>query len=90
MKTQNIIIGAVAVAAIGALVYFGGAGKTIEQKRQALLDLGESTAFNQMTDQEIKDSYDLVFEYTMKGKTVPAGDFRNRIMIIGKKYNIFT
>lgn len=79
----------------------GAGSMTVPQKRQTLIAWVNSTpdnyttqnvqVFTAMTDQEINDSYNWVFNYALKGLTSSAPvSLRTAIEVISNKYNIFT
>lgn len=88
---------------IGAGVYYfvskGSSVNAITQKRKALLDYNAnhgndlyfSQVLNKMTDTEIIDVYDFIFNYEVKNIDVPNGTpLQTRLIAIGDKYQIFT
>jgi len=48
------------------------------------------SVLNNLTDAEVIDVYNLVFQYQANILLVPAGALKNRLMAISQKYNIFT
>jgi len=90
MKGLLILLGLVAAAGIAVAVT---AKPSVAEMRSYLMALegGRPDPWNRMTDQEIRDSYTLIVDYTMKNKKVtPGSDLQMRLVEISRKYNIFT
>ena len=91
------LIGPVLIA--GALLLLWFTRKTTAAKRSELINYfnaqsdgataAQATAT--MSDQEVEEVYDFIFDYFQKGvKPAPGSDLYNEMNAISAKYNIFT
>lgn len=90
---------------VGGFIVFKmvkGGGSNAGMQRIELIDWSNSTTdpdtdkqyfnhvVNTMTDQEVADTHDMIFNYLIPGKTVTDMDLRSRLNAISIKYQIFT